>query len=46
MRQMSQSYRHGDLALVEVPPPTLRPGYVLVRNAASLEGSRLRPSPH
>jgi predicted dehydrogenase/threonine dehydrogenase-like Zn-dependent dehydrogenase len=36
MKQVSQSYRSGELALLEVPPPALRPGHVLVRNAASL----------
>jgi predicted dehydrogenase/threonine dehydrogenase-like Zn-dependent dehydrogenase len=36
MKQLSQSYRSGALALIDVPPPTLQPGNVLVRNTASL----------
>lgn len=36
MKQVSQSYRSGALALIDVPPPTLQPGSVLVRNAVSL----------
>jgi predicted dehydrogenase/threonine dehydrogenase-like Zn-dependent dehydrogenase len=36
MKQVIQSYRTGKLALAEVPPPTLRPGGLLVQNVASV----------
>jgi predicted dehydrogenase/threonine dehydrogenase-like Zn-dependent dehydrogenase len=36
MKQVSQSYRHGEVALVDVPPPSLKAGGILVRNAVSL----------
>ena len=36
MKQVSQTYRTGELALVDVPAPALRPGGILVRNQASL----------
>ena len=36
MKQMFQSVRTGESTIVEVPVPALVPGYVLVRNAASL----------
>lgn len=36
MKQVSQTYRTGELALVNVPAPALRPGGILVRNRASL----------
>jgi len=36
MHQISQNYRSGDLDVVDVPVPALRPGGVLVANAYSL----------
>jgi len=36
MRQLIQSYRSGEMKVEEVPPPTLRPGGVLVRTVRSL----------
>jgi len=36
MKQLLQSYRTGELAIEEVPPPVVRPGGVLVRTACSL----------
>lgn len=36
MKQVVQSYRTGKLTLSEVPAPALRPGGILVRNAASV----------
>ncbi len=36
MQQVQQSYRSGELGLVDVPVPALRPGGVLVANACSL----------
>jgi predicted dehydrogenase len=36
MRQLIQSYRTGELKLEEVPPPSVRPGGVLVRSVRSL----------
>jgi predicted dehydrogenase/threonine dehydrogenase-like Zn-dependent dehydrogenase len=36
MKTILQNYRNGDLAVMEVPPPALAPGGVLVRNAVSL----------
>jgi predicted dehydrogenase/threonine dehydrogenase-like Zn-dependent dehydrogenase len=36
MKQIAQNYRSGDLQLVDVPIPALRPGGVLVRTAFSL----------
>jgi predicted dehydrogenase/threonine dehydrogenase-like Zn-dependent dehydrogenase len=36
MKQVSQSYRNGDVTLAEVPPPSLKAGGILVRNAVSL----------
>ena len=36
MRQIAQNYRSGDLTLVDVPVPALRPGGVLVRTSYSL----------
>ena len=36
MKQMFQSVRTGESTVVEVPVPAALPGYVLVRNAASL----------
>ena len=36
MKQVIQNYRTGELCIVEVPPPTLKFGSVLVRNVASL----------
>lgn len=36
MKQMFQSVRTGESAVVEVPAPAVQPGHVLVRNAASL----------
>ena len=36
MRQLIQSYKSGEMKLEEVPPPSLRPGGVLVRTAHSL----------
>ena len=36
MKQVIQSYRTGELSVVDVPPPALKPGCVLVRNVASL----------
>ena len=36
MKTILQNYRNGDLTVMEVPPPALAPGGVLVRNAVSL----------
>jgi len=36
MQQIQQNYRSGELGLVDVPVPALRPGGVLVANACSL----------
>ena len=36
MKQVLQSYKTGELAVVNVPAPAVRPGCVLVRNVASL----------
>src|SRR5262245_42217495 len=36
MQQVQQNYRSGELALVDVPVPALRPGGILVANAFSL----------
>ena len=36
MKTILQNYRKGDLTVMEVPPPALAPGGVLVRNAVSL----------
>ena len=36
MRQLVQNFKTGELLLEEVPPPVLKPGGVLVRNAYSL----------
>ena len=36
MRQLIQSYRTGEMKVEEVPPPTARPGGVLVRTVRSL----------
>ncbi len=36
VKQLVQNYRTGDLRIEEVPPPAVRPGGVLVRNAFSL----------
>ena len=36
MRQLIQSYKSGEMKVEEVPPPSLRPGGVLVRTAHSL----------
>ena len=36
MKTILQNYRTGDLTVMEVPPPALAPGGVLVRNAVSL----------
>jgi predicted dehydrogenase/threonine dehydrogenase-like Zn-dependent dehydrogenase len=36
MKQIAQNYRSGDLQLVDVPVPALRPGGVLVRSLFSL----------
>src|SRR5919201_2941907 len=36
MKQVVQTYKTGQLSLEEVPPPQLRPGGVLMRNAYSL----------
>ena len=36
MNQVIQNYRTGDIALKDVPAPAMRPGTVLVRNAASV----------
>jgi len=36
MRQVVQNYKTGELHIAEVPPPALRPGCVLVRNAFSV----------
>lgn len=36
MKQVAQSYRNGELALVEVPPPGAGIGHVLVRTVVSL----------
>ena len=39
MKQVTQSYRTGDLEVLDVPPPDVRPGGILVRNYASLISS-------
>ena len=36
MKAILQNFKTGDMELAEVPPPALRPGGVIVRNAASL----------
>lgn len=36
MKTILQNYRNGDLTVMEVPPPALAPGGVLVSNAVSL----------
>src|SRR5687768_548334 len=36
MKTVTQSYRTGELKIVEAPPPQLRDGYVLVKTAHSL----------
>ena len=36
MKQLTQVYRTGKLTVVDSPPPLVRPGGVLVRNAASV----------
>lgn len=36
MKQLIQDFKTGDIKLVDVPPPALTPGGVLVRNAFSL----------
>jgi len=36
VKQLVQDFKTGDIKLVEVPPPALTPGCVLVRNAYSL----------
>lgn len=36
MKQVAQNYKTGELALLEVPVPSCRPGGVLVRSASSL----------
>lgn len=36
MRQLIQSYKSGEMKVEEVPPPSLRPGGLLVRTAHSL----------
>jgi hypothetical protein len=36
MRQVTQRPRDGQVAVNEVPPPALRPGWVLVANRCSL----------
>jgi predicted dehydrogenase len=36
MRQLIQSYRSGEMKVEEVPPPSVRPGGVLVRTVRSL----------
>ena len=36
MKQVVQSFRSGELGIQDVPPPTLRPQGILVRNAVSL----------
>lgn len=36
MKQILQSYKTGELAIVDVPTPALKSGHVLVRNVASL----------
>ena len=36
MKQVAQNYRSGELALLDVPPPTCAPGGVLVRSLFSL----------
>ena len=36
MKQVAQNYRSGELTVVDVPPPALRPGGVLVRSLYSL----------
>ena len=36
MKQVAQNYRSGELSVLDVPPPTLRPGGVLVRSLYSL----------
>lgn len=39
MRQVIQGYKTGELTLVDVPSPVLKPSYVLARNVASLESA-------
>jgi len=36
MKQLVQDFKTGDLHVVDVPPPSVAPGFVLVRNAFSL----------
>ena len=36
MQAILQNFKTGEMELAEVPPPALRPGGVIVRNAASL----------
>lgn len=36
MKQVAQNYRSGELTVLDVPPPSLRPGGVLVRSLYSL----------
>jgi len=36
MQQVQQNYRSGELGLVDVPVPALRPGDILVATACSL----------
>ena len=36
MKQVLQSYKTGELDVVDVPPPILKPGCVLVQNLCSL----------
>jgi hypothetical protein len=36
MKQIAQNYKSGELAVLDVPAPTCRPGGVLVRSLFSL----------
>jgi len=36
MKQVVQSYKTGELNVIEVPTPASKPGHVLVRNVAFL----------
>lgn len=36
MKQVLQNMRSGELSVVDVPPPTCRPGHLLIRTGASL----------
>jgi len=36
MKQVVQNYKTGELTIIDVPPPAIKPGFVLVQNIVSL----------